>query len=279
MRGETSKLSLWRVCAVLLAAMALRSFVCAASEVPGARPRMRVDPNSEAAHVELVRKARSGNISLYFLGDSITRRWGSADDQYRTLYENWMHNFFGWNAADFGWGGDTTENILWRIGNGELDGVMPKAIVLLAGTNNLTSPDIPKMDDVRVNSVVDGVKAILSACQAKAPGATIVLIGVTPRNDDMSLMPLIRKINGKLAALADGRRIRFLNINRRLSDEHDRLRAGMVNSDGLHLAVKGYQVWADALRPVLAELLGPRAASDSAPPPTKDPGIRGSEIH
>ena len=80
-------------------------------------------------------KRKQGRIDVYFEGDSITRRWGATD--YPQLLENWKKNFFGWNAADFGWGADRVENILWRLENGELDGVNPKVIVLLAGTNNV----------------------------------------------------------------------------------------------------------------------------------------------
>ena len=87
------------------------------------------------AHEQLLAKARQGRIDIYFEGDSITRRWGATD--YPQLLENWKQNFFGWNAADFGWGADRVENILWRLENGELDGVNPKVIVLLAGTNNV----------------------------------------------------------------------------------------------------------------------------------------------
>ena len=71
------------------------------------------------------------------MGDSITRRWGATDPQYKPLLENWKTNFFGWNAANFGWGADRIENILWRLQNGELDGVNPKVIVVLAGINNV----------------------------------------------------------------------------------------------------------------------------------------------
>ena len=82
-------------------------------------------------------KARRGRIDVYFAGDSITRRWGATD--YPDLLAHWTQQFFGWNAANFGWGGDTTQNILWRLHNGELDDVHPKVIVLLAGTNNVGS--------------------------------------------------------------------------------------------------------------------------------------------
>src|SRR3954465_4238011 len=113
--------------------VAIRSF--AAQPVPADQPVMRADANSGVGHEQLVAKAKAGGISLYFLGDSITRRWGATD--YPEFLANWRKNFHGWNAADFGWGGDTTQNILWRIGHGELDGVNPRMIVLLAGTNNL----------------------------------------------------------------------------------------------------------------------------------------------
>jgi lysophospholipase L1-like esterase len=115
------------------------------------------------------------------------------------------------------------------------------------------------------------VGAIVAACRKKAPGARIVVMGVTPRNDDMGMMPVINAINTRLARLADGRAVRFVNINDRLADAHGKLYEGMTNPDHLHLAIKGYQVWADALTPLLTEWLGPRKSTDSAPAPTGDP--------
>ena len=81
------------------------------------------------------RRRSKGGIDVYFEGDSITRRWGAVD--YPDLLTNWKQNFFGWNAADCGWGADRTQNILWRLENGQLDAVNPKVVVLLAGTNNV----------------------------------------------------------------------------------------------------------------------------------------------
>ena len=95
----------------------------------------RADANSMTAHAQLLEKAKQGRIDVYFEGDSITRRWGATD--YPELLANWKQNFFGWNAANFGWGADKLEHILWRLQNGELDGVNPKVIVLQAGTNNV----------------------------------------------------------------------------------------------------------------------------------------------
>src|SRR5262249_39695519 len=84
-------------------------------------PVPRADVNSIAAHAWLLEKAKQGRIDIYFEGDSITRRWGAAD--YPELLANWKQNFLGWNAADFGWGADLIQHILWRLDNGELDGV------------------------------------------------------------------------------------------------------------------------------------------------------------
>ena len=235
------------------------------------QPIPRADRNSQIAHAQLLEKARKGGIDVYFVGDSITRRWGTSDEQYKAFLENWRQNFFGWNAADFGWGGDTTQNILWRLNNGELDGVNPKVIVLMAGTNNVGKLSPQGSDDPRVDEITAGIKAILEVCRQKAPRATIVLMGITPRNDNPAVMPIINQVNDRIAKFADGKKIRYVNINDKLADKDGRLREGMANRDGLHLDVKGYQVWADALKPIFTKLLGPPAKEDHAPPPTGDP--------
>ncbi|MBP7570302.1 MAG: hypothetical protein KBA95_09620 [Acidobacteria bacterium] len=236
---------------------------------PADRPSPRWDANSLVAHQQLLAKAKAGRIDVYFVGDSITRRWGATD--YAELLENWKKNFFGWNAANFGWGADGTEHILWRLEHGELDGVNPKVIVVLAGTNNLGGETT---GDGKVEEITRGLRAIVDACRAKAPGATIVLTAIFPRNDNLAVLPQIARVNANLAKMADGKTVRYLDVNDRLADKDGRLFPGMMG-DGLHPTVKGYQVWADALKPVLTELLGPPAATDQAPPPTGDPSKQG----
>ena len=238
---------------------------------PADRPMPRSDANSMTAHAELVEKTKKGRIDVYFTGDSIVRRWGATD--YPDLLENWTENFFGWNAADFGWGADRTENILWRLVNGELDGVNPKVIVVLAGTNNVgTQPG----DAAAIADITRGLKAIRDVCRKKAPGAVIILTAMFPRNDNIAVMREINRINENIARLADGKKVRYLNVNDRLADRDGRLLDGMMNaSDNLHPTVKGYQAWADGLKPILAEVLGPPATIDHAPPPTGDPGAAG----
>lgn len=237
------------------------------------RPVPRPDANSRLAHEQLLAKTKQGRIDLYFEGDSITRRWGATD--YPQLLDNWKQNFFGWNAADFGWGADRVEHILWRLENGELDGVNPKVIVLLGGTNNVGNRVPAAGADALVEDVTKGLREVVRVMREKAPDAVILVMGIFPRNDNLAVMPEIDRINNNLAGLADGRTIRYLNINDQLADADGKLHEGVMNAnDKLHPTVKGYQIWADALKPVLTELLGPPAKEDHAPPATGDPSAR-----
>jgi lysophospholipase L1-like esterase len=257
---------------LVLAGIAIVSLL-PAQIVPADRAAPRTDKNSQAAHEQLLAKAKQGGVDVYFEGDSITRRWGATD--YPELLDNWRRNFFGWNAGDFGWGADRVENILWRLDNGELDGVNPKVIVLLAGTNNVGNRVPPEGIDAAAANVTKGLEAVIHVMQSKAPNATIIVTAIFPRNDNMAVLPEINQINANLAILAGGRKLRFLNINDKLADRNGTLYDGMLNArDKLHPTLQGYQVWADALKPLLTELLGPPAKEDHAPPPTRDPSAR-----
>jgi len=235
-------------------------------------PVARTDANSKTAHEQLLAKAKKGRIDVYFTGDSITRRWGATD--YPGLLANWEENFHGWNAANFGWGGDTVQNVLWRLTNGELDKVNPKVIVVMAGTNNIGAVLPVDGEGAKVGEIADGLKAVLEVCREKAPDSVIILMGITPRNDNPKAKAVIDKVNERIGRMADGKKVLYLNINDKLADGDGKLLDGM-SPDRLHLSVKGYQVWADALKPVLTELLGPPAKDDLAPPPTGDPRAAG----
>jgi lysophospholipase L1-like esterase len=229
----------------------------------------RTDENSAVAHAELVRKAGEGVIDVYFVGDSITRRWGAVD--YPELLVHFEQTFFGWNAANFGWGGDRTQNILWRLENGELDGISPKAFVVQAGTNNLGDFD---SHDERVDSVAAGVAAIVERCRREAPAALVIVTGIFPRRDRPEWNASIAAINERLAALADRSNVIYLDINGRLVDSRGVL-SEAVSEDGLHLNLAGYRVWGEALQAVLEARIGPPDELDFAPPPTGNPATAG----
>lgn len=233
------------------------------------KPIERTDANSQAAHQQLVAKTKEGRIDIYFQGDSITRRWGATD--YPDLLAHWQASFFGWNAANFAWGGDNTHHMLWRMQNGELEGLSPKVVCLQAGANNL--PWTGRANQSQIDDVVVGVQAIIAEFRSRYPKIPILLTAMFPRDQNAELAGAITTINEQLKQIADAdATIRWININNHLVDANGNLLAD-VSSDGIHLEKAGYEVWAKALQPVLQEILGPPADSDNAPSPTGNPGL------
>jgi lysophospholipase L1-like esterase len=219
--------------------------------VPAVPPVERTDGDAKAVHERLLKTARKGGIDVYFTGDSIVRRWAGED--YPEHRAHWKKTFRGIRAANFGRGADKLQNVLWRLKNGELDGVNPKVIVLLAGTNDVGDA-VKAGSRVRVGDMLKGFRAILGVLRAKAPAAVIILTGIFPRNDDAAMMPPIDRINRKLSKLAGGKKILYLQLNDRLADKKGRLFDGMTQ-DGVHLTLKGYRAWAERLMPLLNQLL------------------------
>jgi lysophospholipase L1-like esterase len=205
-------------------------------------------------HTELIGKIQKGNIDLYLVGDSITRRW-----EY-DFTGNWNKNFSGWNAAGFGSGGDSTRNAIYRIMHGELDGVNPKVIVVMIGTNNIGFRPIRGDNEPLVADTAKGIKAYINILKEKAPGAKIILTAITPRNTDgdTGVMPTVNAINERIAPLGDDETVFFINFNDKLAGPDGKVFEG-VTTDGLHLSNQGYQIWADAMKPLLTEWLGPRS--------------------
>jgi lysophospholipase L1-like esterase len=239
------------------------------AEASAHAPIERKAPNSTAAHKQLVAKTKQGKIDVYVQGDSITRRWGATD--YPDLLSHWQQTFYGWNAANFAWGGDNTHHILWRMQNGELEGLSPKVICLQAGANNL--PWTGKANESHVKDVVEGIAAIIAEFRIHVPDSPIVLTAMFPRDQNPNLSAAIENINKRLKQLSDAdSRIHWIDINSNLVDSNGKLLAD-VSSDGIHLEKRGYEIWATALRPILLELIGPPEKLDHAPPPTGNPGL------
>ena len=229
-------------------------------------PVERRDSNSRLAHQQLIAKTKQGTIDIYFEGDSITRRWGATD--YPKLLAHWQKQFHGWNAANFGWGGDTTHNILWRLQNGEFDGVSPKVIVLQAGTNNLPwNGPAQGRDGRRCRRRDQGDRRHVPGESSRGDDRADGTLPAPPEQGAGPGHPADQRATGELA---DGKKVRFVNINDRLTDGNGELLPG-VSGDGVHLEEKGYDAWAAALKPIFTELLGPPGQTDHAPPPTGDP--------
>jgi len=202
--------------------------------LPANLPRPR-DDNRHKAFLEI---AQRGNIDLLFVGDSITD-WFSNEPRARGL-TIWNTHFAPLKPANFGIAGDTTQGVLWRMQNGELDGFQAKLIVLMLGTNNLSRNP--------VDEIVDGDRLIIEEFKKRQPQAKVLLLGIFPRNTDPAsqIRATIKEINSRLAKLADNNRVFYMDIGEKFLTA-DGILTTEIMADGLHPTEKGYQVWAEAI--------------------------------
>jgi lysophospholipase L1-like esterase len=225
----------------------------------GPRPTIPVEKD-RPRHDQFLAVAKAGGIDLLFIGDSITDNWRSAG---KTVWDKF---FAPLKAANFGIGGDRTEHVLWRLRNGELDGIHPRAVVLMIGTNN---PD-PAED------VAQGVKAILAEIQSRLPGTRILLLGIFPRGEKpgnaRAKNEQASALIAKFANPSDPKRIVYMDIGARFLAADGTLPADIM-PDFLHPNAKGYQIWAEAIIDTVKQLmqedpghLAPTFATPSAAP-------------
>jgi lysophospholipase L1-like esterase len=199
-------------------------------------------------------------VDLIFDGDSITAGWrGGANGL-------WQKHYPPYNAFDFGMSGDATQNVLFRLENGELDGLHPKLIVLLIGTNNMYA-NTPEQ-------IADGIKAIVAEYQKRCPDASILLQGIFPRGEKPTdpLRAKVKAVNQIISKLADGNKVIFLDFGDKLLDA-DGNYTKPVTADFLHPNLPGYQIWADSIQPVIDRFFPPdvNASSSSSTSAPKTP--------
>jgi lysophospholipase L1-like esterase len=213
-----------------------------APDVPAIKYSPDGQPNAGflAAHERFLKIAQEGKTGVLFLGDSITAGWGRQQ-------EIWERAFGAYNPANFGIGGDRTQHVLWRITNGELEGIKPKAVVLMIGTNNSGTDS--------VEGIAKGITVIVETIRAKQPQAKVLLLAVFPRGEkaDNPLRGKLKQVNAIIAKLDDGQNVHFLDIGDKFLQPDGSLSKDIM-PDFLHLSAAGYQIWADAIGPKLAEL-------------------------
>lgn len=196
-------------------------------------------------HTACVETTKKGGIDLAFVGDSITQGWESAGKP------TWDKYYAGRNAANFGFSGDQTQHVIWRLQNGELVGLNPKVIVIMIGTNNIGARSSTP------EQAADGVKSIVSILRKEIPKAKILLLGVFPRGTgkDHPDCQAVDKISAGYKGLEDGKHVFFEDVGRfflyRTNGEMRRL----LMPDLLHPNAAGYEIWGKAMERKLAELL------------------------
>ncbi|MFT7642861.1 MAG: lysophospholipase L1-like esterase [Pirellulaceae bacterium] len=190
-------------------------------------------------------KSQQGKVDLLMIGDSITHGWEGGGK------ETWAKFYANRNAFNIGYSGDRTEHVLWRLANGEADGISPKAAVIMIGTNNTGHRQDPP------EQTAAGIKAIIADLRKRLPETKLLLLAVFPRDatKEGKLRQINDGINELISKYGDDKHVFFLNINDTFLDDDGNL-PKEVMPDLLHPRQKGYAMWAEAIEPTLKKLLG-----------------------
>ncbi len=216
-----------------------------ANPATGSEPRPQVwwQMRQTTLNQRAAEAAAGEGIDLVFLGDSITHGWENHGA------ELWQQYYAPRKALNLGIGGDRTQHVLWRLENGNLDGLSPKLAVIMIGTNNSNSD--PGED------IADGVFAILRKLRAEQPQMKILLLNIFPRgaNAEDRLRKINDHANQLLQMTGDDPMIELLDLAPVFLEEDGTL-PKEVMPDLLHPQEEGYRMWAEAIEDRVAELLG-----------------------
>ena len=193
-------------------------------------------------HNSINKRVKKGHVDLLMIGDSITHWWDKAGKKV------WDQYYANRSAVNLAISGDRTEHVLWRLENGNIDGISPRLAVLMIGTNNHMSspPEVTARD----------IQLIVKKLRTKLPQTKVLALGIFPRGagDDDSARQINMKVNELVSSIGDGKMVHYLNINEAFLNGR-RLRQNLI-PDGTHPSEKGYAAWAEAMEPTLAKLLG-----------------------
>ena len=197
-----------------------------------------------ARHEQKLQEIKGG-ADIVFLGDSITQNWEAAGK------EVWQQHFGSRKAVNLGFGGDSTQHVLWRLEHGELDNVHPKLVVLLIGTNNA------RHSEAKPAQIAVGVEEIVKRIHVKAPGAKVLLHAIFPRGPDANdpVRKRCEAINSMVGPEAAGMGADFIDIGAKLMNQDGTVSKDIM-PDLLHLSAKGYEIWAAAIKSRINKLVG-----------------------
>ena len=196
---------------------------------------------------------------VIFIGDSITQGW-EGDGK-----EVWAKYYAHRSAVNLGIGGDRTQHVLWRLDNGNLNGLKPKAAVVMIGTNNSNG------EDNTPGQITEGVTAIVKSLREKLPDTKILLVGIFPRSENFSAQRgKILQVNQVIHKLADGKNVFWIDFGHRFVNADGTIPRALM-PDYLHLSKKGYEIWAEAIEQRLSQVIGDQRITAAASAKT-DPG-------
>lgn len=205
--------------------------------------------NGNCERIDADIKKMEGKIDVAFVGDSITARWRDS--------ENWKKHWGAYRAVNMGIGGDQTQHVLWRLQNGDLEGYEAKLFVVMIGTNNMWSKDPSPAE------AAAGVKAVIDLIQSKQPKAKILLMSILPNGPKPNPGRDKRMEVNQLIAKFAGGSVEYMDISAKYLEADGSISKDVMH-DFLHLAPKGYDIWAGAISGKVKEIVG---ASDSQKTP------------
>jgi lysophospholipase L1-like esterase len=200
--------------------------------------------NREGARHQLINsRAKAGDVNLLFLGDSITQGWEGAGKA------AWEKYFAPRKAMNAGIGGDRTQHILWRLENGNIDGIKPKAAVIMIGTNNSGTNTSEQ--------IAAGVKAIVAKLRNELPEMKILVLGIFPRGatPEDAKRKVNEGANAIFKSVADDKSVFYMDIGPKFLGADGSL-SKEIMPDLLHLSPQGYEIWASSIDAKVGELLG-----------------------
>ncbi len=203
-------------------------------------------PFFQKKHETNLEVAKQGNIDVLFMGDSITDFWRNPEGAYagKPVLDKYWGDL---KLANFGIAGDTTQGVLYRLQHGEGQGFSPKAVMLMIGTNNTAQNTAAE--------IAEGIGAIVLEMQKDFPKAKILLLAVFPRSTPGDpVRAKLAEINTIIAKMHDGDRVQYLDIGAKFLDAGGNISKDIM-SDALHPTTKGYEIWAEAVKEPLANLM------------------------
>ncbi len=207
-------------------------------------PVPRTDPGWTQRQAQLNARVREaqGHVDLIFIGDSITHGWEGVPDIWKEFYGKR-------NAVNLGIGGDQTQHVLWRLDHGNIQGISPKLAVIMIGTNNASS--FPPEE------IAAGVRAIVKKLRKTLPETKVLVLAIFPRGPNSAdpLRQVVAKTNAILRKIDNGNTVRYLDIGPKFLQKDGTLTKEIM-PDLLHLSSKGYRIWAEAIEPIVAEVVG-----------------------
>jgi len=236
-------MKLFHTCLTVLTLSALAGLPANATELTTTQP-VEAKTNGEkwwrgnCERINADIKKMEGKIDLAFVGDSITARWKG---------DSWNKHWGAYRAVNMGIGGDRTQNVLWRLQNGQLDGYKARLFVLMIGTNNCDKRTEPA-------DVAAGIKAIVELIKTKQPKAKILLLGILPTGEKPNPGREKKEAVNELISKFAGGAVHYMDIGAKFL-QPDGTISKEVMKDFLHLATKGYDIWAEAISGKVEELM------------------------